>query len=331
MKLQRGVIKAPEFRDLVWVNSPPLSLEDLRGRPTLVFFWDYVCINCLHALAYAKVWYGRYVSKGLTVVGILAPEFPFGKDFDHARQAVEELGLQFPVALDREFATADAYSSRLWPSTYLIDGEGYLSDWHRGARGYRETEVEIQGLLREQNPRVLLPQVIEPLRPEDCDEAVLRPVTPDVYLGYRRGRIGNREGFHPDGPIHYEFPADFMRDVPYAEGEFFNLPDCLMHVGPGEGRVFLSYEALEVYVVAKPGEDRLQSGFFVEQDGRPPSVDEAGEHLVIGTNEAFVLVDAPRIYHIISNSRCGRHQVTFRTESAGLRLYCVSFVSCRSA
>jgi len=328
VKLKRGVMKAPEFRELVWVNSPPLHLGDLQGRATLVHFWDYACINCLHALAYVKVWYGRYASKGLSVVGILAPEFSFGKDFNNVRLAVEELGLQFPVAMDNDFATWDAYSNRFWPATYLVDGTGYLSDYHFGERGYQETEAGIQTLLREQNPRVLLPKVIEPLRPEDCDEATLRPVTPEVYLGYRRGRIGNREGFNPDGSIHYDHPSTFMRDVAYAEGDFRNLPDCLMHLGPDEGSVFLSYEALEVYVVAEPGEDRLQSGFFVEQDGKPLTLAEAGEHLVIGTNEAFVLVDAPRIYHVVRNPRCSRHQITFRTDSPGLKIYCVCFVSC---
>ena len=326
MKLKRGVMRASEFADLEWVNCEPMTLESLRGRVVVVHFWDYTCTNCLRAVAYVKVWHGRYADKGLVIVGVHSPEFEFGHDAGNVRRAVEELGLPFPVASDNSFATWHAYSNRFWPATYLVDRDGFLSDYHFGEGGYQDTETAVQALLREVNPRLLLPKVIEPLRPEDSGIIQIRPVSPEIYLGYRRGRLGNPEGFVPGGVVAYARPATLVKDVCYADGEFLNRTDCLEHVGAGTGRVILSYDAVDVSVVVEPARDAGVQRFAVEQDGRPVDKAAMGESLTPGADGPGVDVDAPRLYHIVRNPECDRHTLALVTSSPGLRFYCISFV-----
>jgi len=326
VKLKRGVMRAAEFADLQWINAKPFSLADLEGRVVLIHFWDYSCINCLRALAYMKVWHGRYGDKGLAVLGVHAPEFPFGKVVSNVARAVDDLGIGFPVANDPEFTTWHAYSNRYWPASYLVDREGFLSDYQFGEGGYEETETSIQTLLREVNPRIILPKVMEALRPEDAGEARLRPVSPEVYLGYSRGRIGNEEGFVPNSVVRYEPPREQVDDVFYAGGEFSNESDCIVHQGDGEGRIMLSYDAMDVYMVVEPGGSGGEQGFTIEHDGRMLARDEFGESVIDSGSGSMIVVDTPRLYHVIHNRDCARHRLVLSTRSPGLRFYCISFV-----
>ena len=330
MKLKRGVMKAADLTDLVFVNTPAIRLQDLAGRVTMVHFWDYACVNCLRTLSYLKVWYGRYADKGLSLVGIHAPEFDFGSDIVNVRRAIEELGVQFPVAMDNSFSTWQAYSNRFWPATYLIDRDGFLSDYHFGEGGYEETEVAIQALLREANPRLLLPRTIEPLRPEDSGQFAAPPVSPEVYFGYRRGRIGNDEGFSPGGTQRYDRALPTVRDVFYLEGEFASHPDCVAHVGTEPGRCQVSCEAADTFIVAAPAVDGQAGWLEIRQDGLPLDESSAGEAVVLGPQGARVRVDAPRLYAVVRNPDCGRHVIELSTSSPGLRLYCLSFVGSAS-
>ena len=329
MKLKRGVMRAAEFVDLQWINTEPMSLESLRGNVVLVHFWDYSCINCLRALSYVKVWHGRYGDKGVCVLGVHAPEFVFGRERDNVARAVDDLGVVFPVASDPDFSTWHAYSNRYWPATYVVDQQGYLSDYQFGEGGYDGTERVVQTLLREGSPRVILPKVMEALRPEDTDEHQMGPVSPEVYLGFRRGRIGNEEGFKPGDDVTYAKPLDTVKDVFYAEGTFRNESDCFVHVGHDAGRILLSYDAVDVYLVAEPGDEGEQV-FTVEQDGHVLAADEFGESVSEAAGGPRVQVNAPRLFHLVHNRDCARHRLVLNTRSSGLRFYCMSFVGITS-
>jgi thiol-disulfide isomerase/thioredoxin len=327
VKLKRGVMPAAEFAGLEWVNADPIRLADLRGRVVLVHFWDQACVNCLRTMSYVKVWHGRYGDKGLAIIGIHAPEFEFGRSVANVRRSVEELGLEFPVALDNDFATWYAYSNRFWPASYLIDREGFLSDYGFGEGGYQEMEASIQALLREGNPHLVMPKVIELFRPAEAGRETSRAVSPEVYLGYRRGRIGNAEGFGPGEAIRYVLPSRLQKDVYYADGMFLNHADCLEHAGDDPGRLVISYEAADVYAVVAPREGDGPQSFVVEQDGMPLPGEIAGES-VAADGSGLVAADAPRLFHLVRNRSCARHVLTLRTSSPGLRFYCISFVAC---
>jgi thiol-disulfide isomerase/thioredoxin len=204
-------VDAPEFQDVAaWINSPPLSLRQLRGRVVLVDFWTYSCINCLRTLPYLKSWYAHYHSRGFVIVGVHSPEFPFEHDLGNVRAAVKRLGIHYPVALDNHYGTWNAYQNQYWPADYLIDRSGRLRDVHFGEGAYSRTEHEIRTLLGTRLPAAL----------DQRDRTPQELRTPESYLGY--ARIGNYDGspLHTDEPAAYRFPRTLPSDSFAYAGEW---------------------------------------------------------------------------------------------------------------
>ena len=140
--------KAPDFTGITgWVNSPPLTLLGLRGKVVLVDFWTYSCINCQRTLPVLRTWWQRYQAEGLVIVGVHSPEFDFEKDPANVRRAVQELDVTWPVAMDPEMATWNAYQNQYWPAEYLIDKQGYVRHTQFGEGDYDVTEQAIRTLL----------------------------------------------------------------------------------------------------------------------------------------------------------------------------------------
>jgi thiol-disulfide isomerase/thioredoxin len=172
-------VLAPPFpREAEWVNVATLRMDQQRGRPVLVEFWDFCRVNSLRTLPYLKAWHERYSADGLRVVGIHSAGFEASRDPDAVRAAVERLGIEYPVMIDAQLEAWDAYGIQGWPSRYLWDGEGQLADFHVGEGGYAEAEQAIQRLLGvEREP-------LAPVRPEDAPGALLEPQTEDVAGPY---------------------------------------------------------------------------------------------------------------------------------------------------
>ncbi|MFL9896940.1 thioredoxin family protein [Paraburkholderia fungorum] len=149
--INNGTI-APEFTGIdKWLNSDPLTLQQLRGKVVLVDFWTYTCINCIHVLPYVKTWNQKYKDQGLVVVGVHTPEYPFERDTDNVRKAIKRFDITFPVAQDNRYATWNAYGNQYWPAFYLVDKKGHVVYTHFGEGDYEQTEAKIKALLAE-NP-----------------------------------------------------------------------------------------------------------------------------------------------------------------------------------
>ena len=145
-----GIYTAPEFRGIVqWINSDPLTMEDLRGKVVLIDFWTYSCINCQRTLPYIRDWHNKYGEMGLVVVGVHAPEFEFEHKEANVRKAVADQDVTWAVAMDNGFQTWRAYQNRWWPHKFLIDQQGTIRFHHIGEGAYRETELHIRNLLGE--------------------------------------------------------------------------------------------------------------------------------------------------------------------------------------
>lgn len=139
---------APEFSGIDgWLNSGPLTMRDLRGRPVLVNFWARSCINCIHAMPAIKSWYAKYRGSGFVVVGVHTPEFEVEKSHAALETAIARFGLSYPIAEDNSSATWNAWGNRYWPAEYLVDQRGRIVHSHSGEGGYAETERLIQTLL----------------------------------------------------------------------------------------------------------------------------------------------------------------------------------------
>ncbi|MES2103145.1 MAG: thioredoxin family protein [Pseudomonadota bacterium] len=140
--------QAPEFAGIEkWLNTEPLSMQQLRGKVVLVDFWTYTCINCVRTLPYVKSWYDKYQSQGLVVVGVHTPEYPFERSTPNVAAALKKFDIRYPVAQDNRYTTWGAYNNQFWPATYLINKKGQIVYTHFGEGSYQETEAAIRNLL----------------------------------------------------------------------------------------------------------------------------------------------------------------------------------------
>jgi len=172
--------RAPEFLAIeAWLNSGPLTMERLRGKVVVIDFWTYSCINCLRTLPHVKAWYDAYRDDGLVIVGVHTPEFAFERDPDNVRRAVRDHGIEYPVALDNDYGTWQAWQNRYWPAKYFVDRRGHVRYAHFGEGDYDESERVIRELLSEDTDSELVSAGID-------DETPSGEQTPETYLGYER-------------------------------------------------------------------------------------------------------------------------------------------------
>jgi thiol-disulfide isomerase/thioredoxin len=329
MKVEKGQVRAPEI-GRVWLNSPPLSFRQLRGRAVLVDFWDYTCVNCIRTLPYVKAWHERYHDKGLTVIGVHTPEFTFAQYESNVERGVSEFGLTYPIVIDSNYDIWKAFANRAWPAKYLLDKDGYLRFAHFGEGAYGECEESIQELLREIDPAVNLPPLMEPVRREDRPGAVCYPASPELYLGHRRGRIGNPGGFKEDQIADYEFHNPGESNCFYASGQWASTAEYLEAVGEGEHKLLVNYSAAGVnLVMASPRAPSCE--LQVRQDGRPltpvNATSDTRFRTVNGQAESYVLVEQPRMYALVDNRNFGEHQLEL-TCGSGLAAFAFTFTSC---
>jgi len=130
-----------------WLNSPPLTAEGLRGKVVLVDFWTYTCINWLRQLPYVRAWAEKYRDQGLVVIGVHTPEFSFESDLGNVRRAITTMRVDYPIAVDNEYAIWQGFDNHYWPALYFIDAEGVIRHQQFGEGGYEEAERTIQRLL----------------------------------------------------------------------------------------------------------------------------------------------------------------------------------------
>jgi cytochrome c biogenesis protein CcdA/thiol-disulfide isomerase/thioredoxin len=233
---------APEFAGISqWINSGPLTLQQLRGKVVLIDFWTYSCINCLRTLPHVRAWYSAYRRQGLVVVGVHTPEFAFEHVAGNVRGAVRRLGVEYPVALDNDYATWNAWQNQYWPAKYLIDRRGHLRYYHFGEGGYDTTEERIRTLLGESAGAL-------PVAARLSDPTPTIPTTPETYLGYRRLQRFPQGRYTPQRFRDYRFPAQPLGqdELAYA-GSWRVNPENIV-AGPG-ATLRLRFTARKVHLV----------------------------------------------------------------------------------
>jgi len=330
MRVEKGKVRAPEI-GRVWLNSTPLSFRQLRGRVVLVDFWDYTCVNCIRTLPYVQAWHERYREKGLTVVGVHTPEFTFAQYESNVERGIREFGLTYPIVIDSNREIWKAFANRYWPTKYLLDKDGYLRYGHFGEGGYGECEQVIQELLREIDPAIQLPPPMEPVREEDHVGAVCYRPTGELYLGNARGRIGNSSGFKEDQIAEYDFSGPLEENFFYANGRWASTAEYFEAVEQGPHSLRLKYEAAAVnLVMACPHAPSAE--VIILQDGKPLSQNQATRDVrfrasIKGEQEAYIVVDSPRMYLLVDNHEFGSHELELRC-SSGIAAFAFTFTSC---
>lgn len=164
-----------------WLNSEPLGPAELGGHVVLVNFWTLTCINWLRTEPYVRAWSEAYRDEGLTVIGVHTPEFSFEHSIDGVRRAIAERAIDYPVAVDNDYAIWQAFDNHYWPALYFIDRDGVIRDRHFGEGRYERSEQVIQRLLDvEREPVSVKGSGVEAQADWDQLES------PETYLGYER-------------------------------------------------------------------------------------------------------------------------------------------------
>ena len=318
-------LRAPDFKGgVAWINSEPLSTRDLRGKVVLVDFWEYTCVNCLRTLPYLKSWYEKYADMGLVIVGVHTPEFVFAQDADEVAAGVERLGITYPVVADSNYAIWNAYSNRWWPRKFLVDKDGVIRYDHIGEGGYRKTELALQQLLRERDPSLTFPPFTDLVRDTDVPGAVCYPITPELYCGYRRGPLGNPDGFFEEMQHTYQDPGPKKDGFIYLHGSWRATHEAAIHEGgAGEGYIAIRFHAADVNAVFRPQAQRSVE-IEVTLDGRPVPVTLRGDDVFERDGKTYFLVDAARMYGIIAGDY-GERELRLYPQGVGVGIYAYTF------
>jgi thiol-disulfide isomerase/thioredoxin len=257
-----------------WLNSPPLTAAGLRGKVVLVDFWTYTCINWLRTLAYVRAWAEKYKDEGLVVVGVHTPEFPFEQDEDNVREAAEDMTVEYPIALDSDYAVWRAFSNQYWPAVYIADAQGRIRHHHFGEGAYMECERVIQQLLREAGRDGIgddLVSVIPDGFEAQADWTHLE--SPETYLGYEQAQnfasLGRAE---LDEPRTYVVP-DPLRLNHWALSGDWTIERRASVLNEPEGRIAFRFHARDVHLVMGPPARGTTVPFRVLVDGEPPGSD----------------------------------------------------------
>ena len=263
-----------------WLNSEPLGPAELRGHVVLVNFWTLTCINWLRQEPYVRAWSQAYGDDGLIVVGVHTPEFSFEHELYRVRQATKDMAIDYPVAVDNDYAIWSAFDNHYWPALYFVDAEGIVRDQHFGEGRYEQSERVIQQLLGVERELVS----VEGLGVEaEADWDHLR--TPETYLGYERSEhFASQDGAAFDERRTYELP-DRLRLNHWALGGEWTIRREQVVLDQAGGSIAYRFHARDAHLVLSHAA-REPISFRMLLDGKAPGpshgvdIDEAGNGLL---------------------------------------------------
>ncbi|MGH3579407.1 MAG: redoxin family protein, partial [Mycobacterium sp.] len=289
------------------INSSPLSVSALRGRVVLVDFWTFSCVNCVRTIPHLQALYGAYGSRGLVIVGVHSPEFDFEKVAANVVAAVRRLRVTWPVALDSEMATWDAYGNRVWPAEYLIDQQGRVAYVNLGEGNYPQTEAAVASLLDAK---------VTPLPTAAVSSS---QITPELYAGSARGQLADGEAYGSMGqPTTYpDRGTPHARDAIQVTGTWTDFGQYLQADGPGHVR--LLFHASNVFLVAGSASGQPAS-VEVTIDGHSVSPALSGSAL----HASQASVDRQDLYQLLIGVAPGYHLIDL-TIPPGIQLYTFTF------
>ncbi|HVS24845.1 MAG TPA: cytochrome c biogenesis protein DipZ [Gammaproteobacteria bacterium] len=282
-----------------WLNSPPLTADGLRGHVVVVDFWTYSCINCLRALPYVKAWYEKYRNQGLVVIGVHAPEFAFEKDVRNVRREVRDLGIEYPVAVDNDYALWRAFGNQYWPAHYFIDARGDIRHTHFGEGEYDVSERVIQQLLAEAGTAGL-PSGLVAATAEGAalpsDE--LHVLSQETYIGHARAENFASPGGQVPGAAHsYTLPPRLALNEWALDGSW-TVGEESAAANAAPSRIAFHFQARDLHLVLGPGADGKPIRFRVRLDGALPSADHGTDVDADGNGT----VSEERLYQLIRQS-----------------------------
>ncbi|HXA02975.1 MAG TPA: cytochrome c biogenesis protein DipZ [Cytophagaceae bacterium] len=293
-----GKNQAPEFIGITqWFNTPsPLTMQSLKGKVVLIDFWTYSCINCIRTLPYLKQWNNSYKDRGLLIVGVHTPEFAFEKDPGNIERAVKINSITYPVAMDNNYLTWNAYHNSYWPAHYLINQNGDIVYTHFGEGAYMETENKIRLLIG-----------LDKVKGKEETNQPREVKSPEMYFGSQR-----RENLSPfqtasENARTYQLPEKIALNNFAFEGTW-QFENEYVKLISSSGKVKLRFYSGKVYMVAKPSGKNVKAIIYV--DGKKLSK--------INVNES-------KLYTLFNSDEYKEHSLEIQFDDSGVELFTFTF------
>jgi len=305
-----------------WLNSPPLSAEQLRGKVVLVDFWTYSCINCIRTTPFVRAWAEKYKDQGLVVIGVHAPEFAFEKKIDNVRKAVADAKITYPVAIDNDYKIWRAFENNYWPAHYLIDAKGQISYHHFGEGNYRQTEQAIQDLIRENGSAKMAASTVAP----DAKGAEASPDLKDIrsgetYIGYEQAtNFASPEGLHNDANRTYSVGDLGLNEWGLSGAWTIGREQATLE--QADGGIAYRFSARDLHLVLGPDASGKPIRFQVTIDGKAPGPDHGADTDADGNGT----VTSTRLYQLIRQAGdVEAHNFQIRFLDPGVEAYAFTF------
>ncbi len=306
-----------------WLNSSPLTAQTLRGKVVLIDFWTYTCINWLRTAPYVRAWAEKYKDQGLVVIGVHSPEFPFEKKAINVHWAVEEMGIEYPVAVDNDHIIWRAFKNQYWPALYFIDSQGRVRHHHFGEGSYEESEMIIQELLAEagtggidRNPVSVDARGLEAA----ADWGSLKSA--ENYVGYERTQnFASPGGAVLETPRVYELPARLRLNNWALSGDW-TVKNQAVVLNKPDGAIAYRFHARDLHLVMGPAEPETSVRFRVLIDGKPPGM----AHGVDVDEQGNGTVTEQRLYQLIRQPNpIGERQFEIEFLGSGVEVFAFTF------
>ena len=281
--------KAPEIKGIYkWFNSEPLKIAELQNKVVLIDFWTYSCINCVRTIPHIKSWHDKYADKGLVIIGVHSPEFPFEGKPKNVQKAIDKFDIKYPVAMDNHFVTWENYSNRYWPAHYLINKKGNVVYTHFGEGSYKVTENNIRYLLGLDSNN----------NKKESKSFVSPEQTHETYLGYLRA-AREVKGDEKLKIHHWKLSGNWRRDKQYIESQSDN------------SLLTLNYKARNVYLVMESANNEVKQVAIYNNNKFIKTLD----------------INKSDIYELVDNKTLKKGELQIKTLNKGVRLFAFTFGS----
>ena len=306
-----------------WINSPALTPADLRGKVVVIDVWTYTCINWLRTLPYVRAWAAKYKDRGLVVVGVHAPEFPVERDLDNVRRAVKEMRIDYPVAVDNDYAIWRALNNEYWPALYVVDAKGRIRHHYFGEGEYQKTERVIQRLLTEAGVGGVGSDLARvDARGAEAAADWSDSKSPENYVGSERTRNFASPGAPAFGESRvYALPTALKPNHWALAGNWTIGERSAVANGPS-GRIAYRFHSRDLHLVMGPSRRGTPVRFRVRIDGQPPG-NAHGSDLDADGNGT---VTWPRLYQLIRQPKpIVERQLEIEFLDPGVELFAFTF------
>ncbi len=326
--------KAPEISTpdgFINTDGKAVTLEELKGKVVLLDIWTYSCINCQRTIPYLNAWYKKYKAQGLIIIGLHTPEFAFEKVQANVERAVKDFAIEYPVVLDNDFSTWNAYHNQYWPRKYLIDIDGFIVYDHAGEGEYDVTERAIQKALMERKARLGIHVEV----PQDIATSAVVSVdpnnvgSPETYFGASRNQYLGNGVPGKVGAFQANELGDVKPDTLYLIGswnitpEYAETPASVGISEVGSDRIDYRYQAKSVYFVA--GSKSAPIEVEVLRDSAPVKQEVKGADVYYKNGRSYIKIQENRLYKLIEDTVSGTHFLELIISKPGLQAFTFTF------